>query len=419
MIEAYATASSVNWESLMHSYKALLQRIRGLSNLRNMVGLPSEVDITSGQWLAIEGRLKTVEHNLAAEMKQAARAHLQDWGKDDKAARCFQHHIGQTEVALTQAYLFFDTFLDVLTQRHMPEMGRLLKGCDVLALDAIRRDHPALSLVEPPLVSVNRGFGASIAREGVKIPGGYTNPLGLIEIPYTRLMEKYNLTSILHEAGHEVMVRLGLKETLPVMVKAAMSRRGATKEIQDYYALWMSEIGPDFWTFLCSGIAAAGGIREILILPPSMMYRVSWADPHPPAWLRVLLNFEWCRQVWGAGIWDDWEREWLTLYPLNLAPEESRKLLDEGYQMLPAVARALLQTRFKTLGGKPMTSLFDLTSIHPERLKQRINPDGIDLRGLRPSAQLGVFRMMKQEQTLPVAKLDRLMGNWLINITIS
>lgn len=411
--------TSVSWNNLRRSYQSALKRIRGLSDLRQMVGLPPEADISPTQWLSIEGRLKTIEHRLEEELKHAARAHLRDWGKDLKGARCLQHHISQTEVALTQAYSFFDTFQDVLTQRHMPVIGRLLRGCDILALDAVRRDHPALSVVEPPLVSLNRGFGASIAREGVKMPGGSTNPLGLIEIPYTRLMDKYNLTSILHEAGHEVMVRLGLKATLPAMIKAALSKRGASKEIQEYYALWMSEIGPDFWTFLCSGIAAAGGIREILVLPPSMMYRISWTDPHPPAWLRVLLNFEWCRQTWGAGMWDEWEREWLALYPLSLAPPESQKLLKEGYQMLPAVARALLQTRFKTLGGKPLTSLFDLASIHPESLKRRIKPDGVDLKGLRPSAQLGVFRMMREQGTLPIAALDVLMGKWLMNISIS
>lgn len=411
-MEVYAAASSVNWERLKRNYKATHERIRGLSALRKMVGLPKEADITPVQWRAIESRLKAIEHQLTEELKHSAHAHLRDWGKDGKAARCLQHHIGQTEVALTQAYSFFDTFLDVLTQRHMPEIGRLLKGCDVLALDAIRRNHPALSVVEPPLVSVNRGFGASIAREGVRMPGGNTNPLGLIEIPYTRLMEKYNLTSILHEAGHEVMVRLGVKETLPAMIRAALLRRSASKDIQDYFALWMSEIGPDFWTFLCSGIAAAGGIREILVLPPSMMYRISWTDPHPPAWLRVLLNFEWCRQVWGEGIWDDWEREWLALYPLSLAPPESRKLLDEGRRTLPTVAQALLRTRFRTLGGKPMAGLFDLAIIHPLTLKRRIKANGADLSGLRPGAQLGVFRMMKEEGMASV-QLDQIMKRWL------
>ncbi|HMQ47771.1 MAG TPA: hypothetical protein PKA00_09990 [Saprospiraceae bacterium] len=412
-------AKSVSWHDLHRSYQALRKRIHGLLGLRQMVGLPPQVDISPAQWQSIEGRLKTMEQHLTGELKQAARTHLRDWEKGIKGARYLQHQIGQSEVTLTQAYSFFDTFLDVLTQRHMPTVGRLLKGCDILALDAIRRKHPALSVVEPPLVSLNRGFGASIAREGVKMPGGITNPLGLIEIPYTRLLEKHNLTSILHEAGHEVMVRLGLKATLPTMVKAALSRRGASKEIQEYYALWMSEIGPDFWAFLCSGIAAAGGIREILVLPPSMMYRVSWTDPHPPGWLRVLLNFEWCRQIWGAGIWDNWERDWLALYPLSLAPQENQKILEEAHQQLPSVARALMQTRFQTLSGKPLTGLFDLASIHPERLNQRLITKSVDLKGLRPSAQLAVFRMMKEKQTLPPDALDALMGDWLMNISIS
>lgn len=404
--------------SLWHSYESALGRIRGLSQLRQTVGLPPELDIGERQWQAVESRLRAAEARLLEGLRGAARVHLRTAPRDVAAARRLQHHIGVTEVALTQAYAFFDTYLDVLTQRHMPELGPLLRGCDVLALDAIRRPHPALALVEPPLVSVNRGFGASVVREGVRLPGDNPNPLALIEIPYTRLREKCNLTSILHEAGHEVMVRLGLKEALPAMIDAALSRRHASKELRQYFALWMSEIGPDFWTFLCSGIAAPGGIREILTLPPAMMYRVSPADPHPPAWLRVLLNFEWCRQVWGVGMWDGWEREWLVLYPLNLAPQESRTLLQEGRRLLPAVAHALLHARFRVLGGKPLAALFDLTALAPARLERRLPAGRADLRGLRPTAHLAAFRLLKEKNLLSRPALDRVMSAWLRRISL-
>ena len=404
---------------LWQNYQAAMRRISGLSGLRAQIGLPPGKDIGERQWQAIESRLKATETHLSEELKEAARTYLRNAPQSIGAARRLHHRIGETEVALTQAYAFFDTFLDVLTQRHMPELGSMLRGCDHLALDAIRRPHPALNLVEPPLVCVNRGFGASVAREGIRMPGGNLNPLALIDIPYTRLMEKYNLTSILHEAGHEVMVRLGLRESLPGMVRQALNRQGASKDLQEFFALWMSEIGPDFWTFLGSGIAAAGGIREILALPPQLIYRISWTDPHPPAWLRVLLNFEWCRQTWGLGLWDGWEREWLALYPLNLAPPQHRKLLEEGRAMLPVVSRALFQTRFRTLSGKALPSLFDLAKLSPSKLESRLANGRIDLRNLRPGAQLGVFRLIKEKGNLPIEELDRTMTMWLDGIRSS
>lgn len=406
MIPVYA-------RNLWPNYEAAIQRISGLSRLRQMVGLRPDSDITHRQWLAIESRLKFAEIQLIEELKSAGRRYLPHANKNIHAARYIQHHIGQMEVSLTRAYSFFDNYLDVLTQRHMPELGPLLQGCDVLALDAVLKHHPALNIIEPPLVSVNRGFGASVARQDIRMPGGNSNPLALIEIPYTRLLEKYNLTSIIHESGHEVMVRLGLIETLPIMVRSGLRQQGASKDLQEYFALWMSEIGPDLWTFLCSGIAAAGGIREILSLPPSLMYRISWTDPHPPAWLRVLLNFEWCRQIWGSGIWDDWEKEWLAIYPLSLAPQESLMLMEEGQKMLNTVARSLLFTRFKTLTGKSISSLFDLQSLAPAILESRIVKGRIDLRGLRPCAQLAVFRLMKAKNSLSPEKLDKIMGDWL------
>ncbi|MFZ2898071.1 MAG: hypothetical protein WA004_05585 [Saprospiraceae bacterium] len=400
------------WDSCL----AAARRIKGLSGLRKQVGLPPGHDIGEHQWQEIENRLKTIEAQLSNQLKMTAKAFLKDAANDKEAFRSLHHQIGEVEVGLVQAYAFFDTFLDVLTQRHMPELGPMLRGCDKLALDAIRRPHPGLNLVEPPLVSVNRGWGASIAREGTKMPGGNLNPLGLIEIPYTRMMEKYNLTSILHEAGHEVMVRLGLREVLPLLIGKALQKNGASPGLIQYFRLWMSEIGPDFWTFLCSGIAAAGGIREILAFPPAMIFRVSWTDPHPPAWLRVLLNFEWCRQVWGNGLWDNWEREWLRIYPLKLAPLEHRRLLDEGKRALPIVARALLQSPFRELNGKPLTSLFKLADLSPARLENRLANGKIELRNLRPAAHLGVFRLIKEKRLLSSQELDLLMSRWLHNL---
>jgi hypothetical protein len=397
-------------------YTAALRRIRALSLLQTTVALPPHSDISGRQWVALNSALKTAEENLARPLKQVAKSALEADEKDVYKARRFMAGLGDIEIQLTKTYVFFDTYTDILSQRHMPSLGTLLAGCDVLAADALYCNHPALALVEPPLVYCDRGYGASIARQDIRLPDGTPNPLPLIQIPYTRLQEKWNLTSVLHEVGHEVMVRLGMVALWPKIAAAALSRHGAPERVQQLFGLWMSEIGPDFWTFGCSGIAAAGGIRELIVLPPAMMLRISETEPHPPPYLRVLLNFEWCRQIWGSGSWDRWEREWLSLYPLDVLPRAQRDTLEICRRFLPVLSRTMLRTRLRVLSGRPMTTLFDLDALHPLRL-QRIAAGALhgrfDLRGLRPAAQLAVFRLVKEQGLLKPEQLDAVMATWL------
>lgn len=401
----------------LEKYAAIKMQIEGLSNLRKAVPLPPELDISAAQWKAIEQKLKTSEEKLLNLLNAGSRA---IWSKNTKQGNSISHFFfADIQVQLPKAYAFFDTYLDVLSQRFMPDVGRLLGGCDVLALDAIDREHPALKIIVPPLVYLDRGFGASTIREGVKMPDKTPNPLPLIQIPYSKLFDKCNLTSILHEAGHEVMVRLGLKELFPLVIEKALAKAGAPKDIRNYFGLWMSEIGPDFWTFCNAGLAAAGGIREILALPQTMVFHISWSDPHPPPYLRVLLNFEWCRQVWGKGMWDIWEREWEQCYHLETSSIENRDSLIKMKYYLPVVSRALLNTRFKTLNGQTVTELFDMKSLAPAKIEAVVNQlknGGLILKGLRPCAHLAVFRLIKEKGLLNELQLDKLMDKWLINL---
>lgn len=406
-------------EPLSSRLLAAQRRVRALSSLRQMVGLPSDADITSRQWDALLGALKTAEQSLFRKLRERSAVLLRSDVQDIRTLQQVNAEIGEIEIQLTKTFAFFDTYADVLSQRLMAGLGQWLTGCDVLARDALYRGHPALLVVEQPLVYCDRGFGASIARQDVRMPDGSPNPLPMIQIPYTRLLEKWNLTSVLHEVGHEVMVRLGLVVVWPKIAAAALAKKSAPPQVQHLFGMWMSEIAPDFWTFGCSGIAAAGGIRELIVLPPAMMLHISESDPHPPPYLRVLLNFEWCRQVWGYGPWDAWEREWIALYPLENLPEAQRKLLVECRMLLPDLARAMLHTRLRVLSGKPVATLFDFRSLHPANLHQiarGARSGKLDLRGLRPCEQLAVFRIIKEQHLLTLEQLDTVMGRWLTQL---
>lgn len=400
---------------LRQRYSAALTRAETLATLRKTVSLPAERDLAPRQWAVVESELQVVSVRLQNRLRKAARRYLPAT-HDPRNARAFNAVIGKIELDMATAFTFFDTYADVLTQRHPPELGRQLAGCDVLAWDALNRDHPALAIVQPPIVYCDRGFGASVAREGIPTPGRGRNPVPLIQIPYSRLKEKYNLTSVLHETGHEAMKRLQLDTELPAVMRARLTRAGASPTIIDRFAMWMAEIGPDFWTFCAAGHAQAAGIKDILALPPAYVFRASPWDPHPMPYLRARLSFEWCRQVWGHGIWDEWDRAWQQLYPLVDAEGPSRSLARTASACLPVVSDVLLTHRFTALNGRRIPDLFNLSLLAPTRIGQIAATAGtgrLDLRPLSPSAQLAVFRTIRDRGNVSEDTIDRMMTGWL------
>jgi hypothetical protein len=147
---------------------SLRLRLHSLSDLRKVVALPPEHDIAERQWSLLLGQLAAAETRLADRVRAGADRHLARVHEPGHA-RSLNRVLGEIELDLSRAFTFFDTYMDVLTQRRTPELGPLLAGCDVLAWQAMRRDHPALAVIEPPLVFCDRGFGASIVRESVRL----------------------------------------------------------------------------------------------------------------------------------------------------------------------------------------------------------------------------------------------------------
>lgn len=397
---------------------SLERRIRILSSLRGLVDLDQDTDITERQWSAILSHLAATESRLLSKLRGAVRAYL-PYISEPNVARRVNEIIGDITLELTRAFVFFDTFMDILTQRHPKKLGMMLAGCDVIAKDAITKvGHPGLSLVEPPLVSIDRGFGARILRQGSRIlPDEFPSPMSLIQIPYDKLTTKYDLTSILHEAGHEVMVRLDLVSVMSRVFRSWLAREHAPSLVGDLFGSTAVEIFCDFWGFCHIGSGAASSLRDILSLPQYYVYRISLT--HPPPVLRVLLSFQFCRHLWGKGDWDDWEKEWLMLYPLDKAPLGSRRLLYAGKRYIATIAKALFYTKFRTLQWKTIPSFFDFSKIAPwtiDRVLSSSNSGFLDLKGLSPTVQLAVFCTMKDRRKLSEDAIDRLMTRWLIRL---
>ena len=166
------------------------------------------------------------------------------------------------------------------------------------------------------------------------------------------------------------------------------------------YWLWTSEIGPGSLDFLFIGLGPAGHYQGDLGIASWACVPGVWTDPHPPPYIPLLLSVEWCRQVWGKGIWDDWEKDWRELYPLEDASKSEQNILRDAERYIPLVARILLGTRFQVLEGKPITSLLNLSAPNPARLQRSADTAAsgkLDLKGLTPCTQLAVLRLIREK----------------------
>ena len=402
---------------LKQRYDTIENKIKSLSKLRDILGLEKHNDIEESQWDAIESQLFLAQSKFLSRLKKLSSELFRNVN-DMQSLRSLNEQLGKVELDLSRSFSFYDTFLDILSQRLLPGIGPILKGCDVLANDSIRKNHPALSTLTKPIVYFDRGFGASTRREGVWLYSGSKNPITTIQIPYTKIKTKYDLTSIVHEAGHSIMVRLGLERELSKEIRESLALAGASELMQNGFASWSKEIGPDFWGFLNCGIAQALATRELLSLPQKEVFSISFNDPHPPPFLRVLIVLDWCRRQWGAGEWDEWESEWRYLYPLTMASEMNRKILKEGEKFIHVVSRVLFRTRFKNLGFKTIPSLFNMEDVSPNHFRRILSEakySGIlNLADLSPCGQLGFFGYLRANSKISEETLDRLMTRWLI-----
>ena len=119
---------------LRQRVESLRFRIHSLSSLRRLVALPPGCDVSERQWALLEPQLAAASGRLANRVRRAA-----DWAlpriHEPRAARQLNAVLGEVELDLSRAFTFFDTYMDVLTQRRSPELGAVLAGCDVLAAE--------------------------------------------------------------------------------------------------------------------------------------------------------------------------------------------------------------------------------------------------------------------------------------------
>lgn len=401
----------------LNRIESLGARIQALTKLRSLVALPPDRDLQKEQWIALESQLVSVANRLNIKLKDITDRLLAD-KNNPKVRKLLVEQLGDLEMDVSHNYSFFDWFMDVLTQRLSRPIGELILGCDKIAADGLRRGFLA-DITVLPIVYCDRGFGASICREGSKIIQGVANPIPLIAIPYARLVEKYNLMSIYHEVGHQALHKLNLVQPIQYLFQKKLTEAGAPPLIANLFANWSKELTPDFWAFCLTGMAQTCSLRDILAVTQEMATQISTTRPHPPAFLRFLTSVAWCRHLWGKGVWDDWEKEWLEMYPISDLDETTRNIISKAQSYLPIAAKIMIETRFTKLDNKPLTSLFDLEKLNPLRLQQLANFKVIsspDFAKNPIGVQMAAFRLLRENRNFKQSQIDNAMSEWLKNL---
>jgi hypothetical protein len=401
----------------LNKIESLQLRAKALQNLRGELALPAERDLRKEQWDALENQLSGVSNGLQKKLRAYTDRFLSESGSK-QARQQFVELLGGLEMEVSQSYTFYDTYMDLLTQRLSQPIGQLLKGCDAIANDGLQRGFLA-DITLPPLVFCDRGFGAFTCREGVSLLPGVPNPIQFIAVPYARLIEKYNLISIYHEVGHQTLVKLNLVTLMQQVTANEMLKAGAGSTLSHFFANWMKELGPDFWAFCLTGMAQTCSLRDILFMPPAQAMGMHPSQQHPPPYLRLLISVAWCRHLWGKGSWDDWEQAWKEKYPLSQADSISRQLITQAEKFFPLLSRIFFDTKYQKLQNKPLTSLFSLADVAPDRLTAlaTLEATGQEAFAKKPlGVQLAAFRLIKENRQIKTAELDAAMQQWLIRI---
>ena len=249
-------------------------------------------------------------------------------------------------------------FADAIRTRTDARLGGLLRACDSLAyrsmsvvLDQVDKKTPVT------LTYLDRGLGASILKAGLRLWDGMDNPVAATKVTLHSLRR---FTSLFHECGHQVAHLTGWTEEL---ARGYRSGLGGPSQVSDAWANWASEIVADTHAFVHAGFAAVATLHDVVAGSDEMVFRLLPGDPHPVAYLRVLLGVEMCRRAFGAGPWDDLSLAWMELHPIAYAPLELAELILASMPFLPRAAEIALRQNVPGFRGRSISDL-----VNPERV---------------------------------------------------
>lgn len=305
------------------------------------------------------------------------------------------HRLRQGVLALRrsvqQCETLIDFYGDAVNTRTGHRIGAILRACDLLAFRSMLPVLERLGRPVPPVLTyLDKGMGASILRAGIRLwSPGSLSPVAAVKITRHNLLRP---TALIHETGHQVAFSLGWNDELARSLHAAA--RPAGERAAELWAQWAQEVAADVYAFAHTGYASVAGLHDVVAGESSTVHTSPGGDPHPAAYLRVLLGTAMCREWYGAGPWDAMEVAWRSSYPTVHAPADWRPALEASERVLPALARVCLRQPAHALGGHPLTALVDPGPCAPAALRSMAAQAGPHLYGSAYFAATAPLRLL-------------------------
>jgi len=341
-------------------WRAATQRLRALDTIAAPAAWTQLERYTD---TALRSRLNASISSLQATadlLIQRARRTGEDPDQLHKDLQALRKQYLRTEVTL-------DYFGDAINTRTDERLGRHLIALDRIAGRAMEQALQPLGHLVPPVMSyLDKGLGASILKAGLRLwDQRGVNPVAVIKVVRHNV---YRPTALIHEAGHQIAYILNWNRELADRLRTGLANYGP--RTTTVWSSWSSEIAADAFAFVFTGYAAVATLQDVLSGSPGLVFQFHAGDPHPIPFLRTLLGVAMCREVFGAGPWDDLERHWLATYPLSKAPPRMREWLDTQRPIVSAVVKIVLHQPMQAFGGRTLLQHLPMAELHPSRLLQ-------------------------------------------------
>lgn len=310
---------------------------------------------------------------------------------------------------------------DAVQQRTTPRLGAVLRGLDTIAVDSMEVIlRPLGKDVPPALVYPEKGLGAAVLRAGIRLwDQGGLSPVAAIKVTRHNLIHP---TAILHETTHQWSHLVGWNTELGEVLAEVAGAASDVPGLGELWRSWAGEVAADVGAFAMAGWSPVPALANVVDGPTASVHRVRLGDPHPPSWLRVLLNVELCRTWYGAGPWDDLGEAWRSRHdPAALATRDAA-VARAGERLLPALATACTRRPFRAFGGRPLHALADPDRVSPARLAELSRQAGDTLLTstfLARSDSLRILALLTSDQPLdPAATAARTarLHDWLARL---
>jgi hypothetical protein len=220
------------------------------------------------------------------------------------------HQIQVVEDGIFKAHYIWCYFRSKLEQRFIPQFARALLVADLVSYDCYStvmhkattlgiqhtiglRDYPLTYLLEDYSLPVTRPRTVKLSKLDYRML-----PIPIIGIPLDHIANLWELLSLHHEVSHNLDIDLNEpSQELGLCLAQKMGANGTPQQRISVWQCWISEIFADFLGIILAGPPFVSCLAGFMTLPVKSVSSLVLNEPHPPPYLRILLNVEFIQNI--------------------------------------------------------------------------------------------------------------------------